>query len=109
MILLRRCLSSCCAFYAEDLVLELADTEEGNDASSILSMLVQGGRILRKNPFTYCDSPCQHSAHLDHQDNRRSTLLCYLTMMRSHFLQRMKSSHLLFSPPDCPVTALLSA
>ena len=49
MILWKRFLFSCCASFAEDLYLELADRKKGNDASSMLPMLAQEERILQKN------------------------------------------------------------
>ena len=49
MILWRRTLVSCCVSYAQGSCPVMADTKETNDASSMVSMLAQGERILQTN------------------------------------------------------------
>ena len=49
MILWRRNLFSCYVSYAQGSFPVMADTKKTNDASSMLSMLAQGERILQMN------------------------------------------------------------
>ena len=51
MILRNPILFFCYVSYAQGSFPVMADTKETNDASSMLSMLAQGERILQKNAF----------------------------------------------------------